>query len=170
MAAPVFAQFESYNFKDAKGQNAKMRVLLGDATVVAEFNDATNLTPLLQAVSNATVVNTTHNGLINHTPGTAAVYETVEDKVIMTYYDPSGFLHRYSVAAPASAIFLADGETADIANAAYLAVVTFFQAHAYGRYTDTATLVHVGGTRQRRKLQRKFNIFTRNPALSGPGE
>lgn len=169
MAAPVAVLFVNYSYRDAKGNTSRVRVLIGDATTAAIQTDSATLRGHLAAISNAVITNQTFEQFPSRTPGAAATYETVEDKAIMTFYDPAGMLHRYALCCPAAAIFLADGETVDNANVAVGNVITDFQTFVYGRYTDTAPLVFVGGVRARRKLHRRINIFTRNPQLSGPG-
>src|SRR5205823_14601895 len=48
--------------------------------------------------------------------GAAATYENVEDKAQIVFTTATGVLHRYSIPAPISAIFLSDGETVDFGN------------------------------------------------------
>lgn len=171
MAAPASARKYSWTFRDDKGQTARMRALLGGASIAAIDADANTFDTHLQAVSNA-FVSRVDSPTINHTYGTNADYETVEDKAQLTFTDPDGLLHRFQVAAPKSAIFLSDGETVDPANSDIVALVGDFGSFVYGRSTDVSPLVFVGGVRIRRKLKRKFNIFTLTPQLAAqePGE
>lgn len=168
MAAPVVALYKGFSFRDSKGQTSRMRVLIGDATVAAVGTDEANFTTHLGGVSNCNVWFTESNNP-GHTYGTSAEYETVEDKMSLTFTDPSGFLHRYQVPAPKTAGFLADGETVDSAQTQVALLITDFTTFIYGRFNDTAPLVYVGGTRLRKKIKRKFTIWTKNPALAGPG-
>lgn len=168
MAAPVSALRFVYSFRDAKGQTARIRVLIGGATNAAVLGFAGTLATDLQALSNAHV-STNVDSVPSHTYGTNAEFPNVEDKAALTFLSPVGTIHRYQVPAPILAAFDTDGETI-IAGDAVTAVVANFQSFVYGHPTDTGPLAYVGGIRQRRPFQRKFNIFTKNTALSAEGE
>jgi len=170
MAAPVAALKLGYNFRDAKGFIRRMRFIIGAASNAAVLTDAAALTVLLQNVSNAHVFQTAdaHKGV--YTLGTAATYLDAEDKMVLVFNDPDGGLHRYQVPAPKSAGFLADQETVNSAQTDVAALITAFGTYIYGDQLDTAPLVYLGGSRQRRKQSRKFNIITRDPSLANPGE
>jgi hypothetical protein len=68
-----------------------------------------------------------------------------------------------------SAIFQADGETIDPGNALVVAFVAAFVANAVDR-NGNAIGFGANGTRIRRRMRRRFTIFTKDPALTGPGE
>jgi hypothetical protein len=169
MAAPVFAQWYSYSFRDAKGQVARMRVLIGGASAGAVETASQGFKTEIQATTNAFVWLPNQDGPLR-TYGTAANYQDVEDKMILTFHDPAGYLHRYQVAAPLLTDFLTDQETVNSADANVSSLLGAFAGNIYGRPTDTAALVYIGGVRIRRKLIRRFNILTLNPAETGPGE
>lgn len=170
MAAPVATLPVTYGFRDSKGQVAHMRVIVGAATVAAVYTNIVALGTLIAAVTNASVFNNLDaNQADKESYGTTATYPDIEDKMVLTYKDAIGHLHRYQVPCPKSAEFLTDGETVDQAETNMAALNTAFNTYVYGFFNDTAPLTYLGGTRVRRKLQRRFNIFTRNPALSGPG-
>jgi len=171
MAAPVDTTVRSYGFRDAKGQVAKVRIIIGAATPAAIETDAADFTTKSQAVSNAHVYQTVDPAPINkRTYGTSAEYNTVEDKMQLTFTDTVGNLHRFEIPAPKSASFLADQETVNPAQTDVAALVTAIGTYVYGRYNDTAPLAYVGGVRVRRKLQRKMNIFVKDPTLTEPAE
>lgn len=170
MAAPVATLPVTYSFRDSKGQIAKMKVIVGAATVAACFTNLGTLENHLRAISNAAMWDSLDsNKSDKEVYGTTAQYADVEDKAVLTYKDAVGGLHRFQVAAPKSAIFLADGETVDSSQTDVAAVNTDMNTFVYGFFTDTAPLTFVGGTRVRRKAIRRFNIWTKNPALTGPG-
>lgn len=169
MAAPVFAQWYSYSFRDAKGQVARMRLLVGGASVTSVETESQSLKTLIQAVTNAFVWLPNQDGP-QRVYGTAANYQDVEDKANLTFYDPAGSLHRYQIPAPKLAEFLTDQETVDQTETNMAALIAAFGANVFGRATDTSPLVYLGGLRIRRKMIRRFNILTRNPAETGPGE
>jgi len=169
MAAPAAALYTSYVFRDAKGQTAKLRVIIGDATLAAVTTDQVTFKGLLAAVSNATVrlVSQDHPSV---SYGSASVYQDVEDKAQLVFVDPLGGFHRFQIPAPKAAGFDTDGETVLASETNMAALIASFTSITYGRTSDTAALVYVGGIRIRRKFQRKFNIITKNPAETGEGE
>lgn len=170
MAAPVAVLFISFGFRDAKGQTATLKVAIGDATNTAVLADATTLRGHLAAISNASVRQIQQQGPVV-TYGTAADYQDIEDKLVLSFGDPAGKIHRFRVPAPIKAIFLADQETPDVANGALGNVLTDFATFCYGRGSDTAPLgPFLGGLRARSRFQRRFNLLTKSPTLAGPGE
>lgn len=169
MAAPVSAFKFGYAFRDAKGQVGKMTVIIGDATNSAVLVDATTLFTALSAVSNANVRETiSPDSVITY--GGAGQFQSVEDKMQLVFQGPTGRIHRYQVPAPKASGFLADLETVNSADTNVASLLTAFTTFVYGRDTDTAPLVYVGGIRLRRRFIRRFNIITKNPAETGPGE
>ncbi len=169
MAAPAYANRRAYQFRDAKGQTARMTVLIGAADAAGFAANADTLRNHLVAMTNA-YVSQVGGAVIAHTLGAAATYLDVEDKAQLTFLDVSGRVHRYAVAAPISAAFQADGETVNAAQAAVAAVIADIVAFGYGSPLDTAPLAYVGGIRGRARFKRRFNIFTKNPTLTDEGE
>jgi|SRR5882762_5892852 len=170
MAAPAVSRRYTFRFRDAKGNVAHVRCLIGGANVAAVDADAVTLLTHFTALSNAHVsrVDAALPDFTYGTPGTT--YETVEDKAAMTYLSQQGTLHRFQFPAPQQAAFLADQETVDPTATNIALINTDFATFVYATSFDTAPLAYVGGIRVRRKFQRKFNVFTLNPAESGPGE
>jgi hypothetical protein len=167
MAAPALGDHFSFTFRDAKGQTSRMRFLIGDATQTAVITNYTTIAGHLVSASNGNV-SSPFSAVSPLVYGTNAQYPDVEDKAVIVFADPAGALHRFQLPAPVSACFTTDGET--VANSGAMgAVITDISTFVYGRVTDTAPLVYIGGMRARRKMQRRFNIITKNPALSGPG-
>lgn len=167
---PTYPQ--SVTYRDDKGQTASVRMFVAAADEATALTDAQTIITAMNALTNA--ANDGARGAYTSSPtvhsyGANAEYETVEDKAQLSFQTSTGAIHRYQVPAPKTAIFLADGETVDPANG----LVTTFAAAvvAAGASRDGAAIsTFIGGIRVRRKFQRKFNIFTRNPALTGPGE
>ncbi len=158
----------AYRFRDAKGMTARMLVVIGDASAAALDVDAGTLKTSLAAVSNANVAIVSRDyDLFAY--GTAADYRDVEDKAVLTFVAADASLHRFQLPAPKTAIFLADGETVDAANAAIVTLVGNFTSFVYSK-PGSLMGTFLGGIRIRRKLHRRFNIYTKNPALTGPGE
>ncbi len=111
--------------------------------------------------------------------GTASTYQDVEDKATLSYLGGSGTLHKLSVPAPKSAIFLADAETVNKANALVAAITaamilvsgTAFVSDRGGiAYTATP---FIGGMRTRRRFQRRRGVTLplnrKSPGPGGPG-
>jgi hypothetical protein len=168
MATPADMRKLSYTFRDSKGNVTRSTFKIGDATGTAIETDYAALQNHLQAISNATVSQSSL-AAPNRTLGTSATYEDVEDKLVLTCTDTQGGIHRFQIPAPKSAEFLADQETVNLAETNMALVVTDIQTFVYGFRTDTAPLTVVGGIRQRRKLHRKTNVFTRSANLDEPG-
>lgn len=169
MAAPAVGLRLSYTFRDSKGQTGKMRMLIGDATNAAVLTDYNNGIALLQAVSNAKVTVPTDYHK-DRTYGTTAQFATVEDKAQLTFKSQQGSIVRFQIPAPKAAGFNTDLETVLPTETNMAALKTWFETYVYENITDTSPLTYVGGVRVRRKMQRKFNIFTLDPTLAGEGE
>jgi hypothetical protein len=144
--------------------------MIGGATIAAVQTNVVTLRGHLAAASNAHCYSITYSNGPDRTYGTAANYLDVEDKMEMVFVDVNGNLHRYQVPAPLTTDFLADQETMNGADTNVSAIITDLQTFGYGVLTDTAPLVIISGIRKRKRFQRKFNILTKNPALTGPGE
>lgn len=169
MAAPVSAFRFSLIFRDAKGQVSRTRAIAGGATAAAVITDIGALATDMQDVTNAHVT-TSLDSTINRTYGTNAEFPNVEDKMVLTFVDPAGNLHRYQIPAPKLAMFQADGETVNASVGVMVTLISAFTSFIYGRSSDVSPLVYVGGIRLRRRFQRRFNIFTLDPTLGGEGE
>jgi len=167
---PTYPQTVSY--RDAKGQTSVMKFFVVAASAAVALTDAQAIVAALTALTNAAQGNA--KGAYTTSPstnvyGTNATYETVEDKAMLTYQTSTGQNHRYMVPAPLAAIFLADSETVDPSNG----LVTALSAAMVGKAASGDGVLiasYVGGIRIRRKLKRKYNIYTLNPAETGPGE
>lgn len=153
----------SLTFRDAKMQTSTMRFPIDGSLRSA------NLAALAAAaatISNATV---RYQGqpLARPVAGAAAVYQTVEDKAVFVFTDAAGGVHRFRLPAPKAAVFQADGETIDFSNADVATWVAAVIANAIP--IGGGAFVSVGGYRQRTATQRRFNVYTRNPAETGQG-
>lgn len=162
---------QSFTFRDDKGQTAVVRMFLTAADAAAANTAGSDIASTIAPLSNAALQGS--SGAYTSTPaantyGANAEYERVEDKAVLTFQTAVGSIHRYKVPAPKVAIFLADGETVDPANALVIAFVADMLAAGASR-DGVALSSFIGGTRDATRLKRKFNIFTRNPALTGPG-
>lgn len=157
---------QSYSWRDAKGQVARTSfVVLFDGVAFADAeSSAGGVRAALVALSNAALAG--RNGFDAQVTvpsyGAVAVYEDVEDKASFTFIASDGTLHRLSVPAPKSTIFLADGQTVDTTNALVTALQTAFNVAtgASGARVGTRALATfsatslIGGIRLRRKTQR----------------
>lgn len=168
MAAPAASFLFSFEGRDAKGMVARVKVIIGDASNTAVLTDTTTFVGHLNAMSNAVWVKNIDVAK-PVTYGGAGQFQDAEDKMILTFKDPQGYLHRFAIAAPKSAGFLADLETVDSSQTDVSNLIGDFTTFVYGRNTDTSPLAYVGGTRRRVKQRRRFNIITKNPTLTGPG-
>lgn len=145
-----------------------MRFLIGAADANAALGDLVTLQTNAQSASNAHVT-ISADAVRDQQYGTAAVFQSVEDKAVLVFQDGQGALSRFQLPAPKAAVFLADGETVDVVGAASAFIISM-ETFCYGRDTDTSPLAFVGGYRLRRKIIRRTNIWTTNPAETGPDE
>lgn len=169
-----------WGWTDAKGNTARVSAFMFETTG-GTFQDVAGLWSSIQtsmaALTNAHV----YGGTFSAPPsklfyGTNAEFPNIEDKAVLTFQDDDEILHRWQIPAPKAAIFLADGETVDPANGL---VDAFINDIIAGDGTNLAEVTSqashgmasfIGGTRVRRRLHRRFNIRTKDPALTGPGE
>lgn len=173
----TFGQTVSY--RDDKGQTAKVAVFVVNATAAGALTTATAIVNAMDDLTNA--ANNGARGAYTKPPaansyGADAPYESIEDKALLTFQTATGALHRYQIPAPLEDLFEADGETVktpdDGGDAQQVLLDTFVTAMVGVAASRDGVLIssYIGGIRIRRKFQRKFNIFTRNPGLTGPGE
>lgn len=162
---------QSFEYRDDKGQTSSVKMfILGDtqadaATVAGDIKTA--MDALTNAASGGARGALTTSPAVN-SYGANAEYERIETKAVLVFQTSTGALHRYRIPAPKSAIFMADGETVDPANGLVTAFVTAMLAGAASR-DGVALASYIGGTLAFSPMQRRYNIFTKNPALSGPG-
>lgn len=163
---------QAWSFADAKGRvgRVQMWVTYGNLT-----DAATKVTALDGAIIGLSNGNAYRSGGVvgsfDGPPGygATAVYEDAEDKAVMTFQDAMGAIHRYSIPAPKQAIFLADGETVNPANAlvtAFTGAMTAASGTAFvSSRSQIALTVFLGGFRQKRRMQRRLNIRVLAPGL-----
>lgn len=160
---------EAFTYRDDKGNIARVSVYVTDTTLALSATDMSNLSALITPITNAVLTNakgpfTTSPAAVGY--GANADYEACEDKAVLTFVTSTGALHRYQVPAPKAAIFLADGETVDAANTDVAALVAGVIANKVSSRDGALITAFIGGTRARRKLNRRLNIYTKNPQLT----
>jgi len=166
---PTFRQ--TVTFRDDKGQTATTRFFVTAADEDTANPLAQDIVDAMAALTNASLDSA--SGAYTrppapHTYGANAQYERIEDKAVLVYQTEAGQLHRYRIPAPKIAIFLADGETVDTGNADVGTLNDAMLAAACSG-DGVAIDTFIGGVLGRSKMQRRYNIFTKNPALTGPG-
>lgn len=187
MPLPTAAQ--SFTFYDAKQQSARMSIFLDNnpAANVVQAN-AQFIAVDLGVISNTSTAAASTvrskgpltTAPVPVSPGTAATYVDVYDKAVFVFQDAEGGLHKYQVPCPKSTIFQADQETIDFTVAGVKQFVADMTAVTFSGTAAQTTLpvnsregipltASVGGYRRRSKASRRFNIYTRNAALSGGG-
>jgi hypothetical protein len=165
----------SITFRDDKGQTSSMKfnmstdetndlaaLALGQTAIVEAVTDLTNA-----AIQGGSGPGPAPVGPVTY--GANAEYESIETKLRMTFTTQNGSYHSYEIPAPKVAVFMADGETV---NRTHGDVATFIAVMTNGLVTskDGAPVLYFqGGFLVRRKIQRKFNVNTLSPALTGPG-
>jgi hypothetical protein len=165
-------------FVDAKGQKANTRFYTTSDSAVhyANFLGATQ--PLFSALTNAAFYNAP--GAIGFvasvgTYGVAADYQDITLKAMLMFVDTKGNIHRLKVPSPKRSIFMADGVTVDPANAGVIALVAGLITGTAGPTNATdrdgnGYTKFVGGLLQKTPQRRRINLFTLNPAETGPDE
>lgn len=170
---------ETVTYRDDKGQTATMKFYVSAATAALALTAAQAIVDALDDLTNC--ANNGARGAYTSSPtanayGTNAEYETVEDKAQLTFQTASGALHRYQIPAPLASIFEADGETVKTPDAGGDAQQILLDTLVTAMVGDAASRdgvllsSYIGGIRLRRRFRRRFNIFTLNPELTGPGE
>jgi hypothetical protein len=194
MAALTTAQQQTYIYRDTKQQISRMTLyLLDDAGGIGSAGNGAYLANDLVGVSDsATVLN--HDGATSEIrakgpyttdaqtwiAATAAAYTTVADKAVFYFVDAANRVHKYTVACPKPSIFLADNRTVDFTNAAVKQLVADFLNITFSgtaprgdspvtNASGIPLVASVAGTRVSTKTPKRFNIFTRNPTLTGQG-
>lgn len=140
---------QSYSFRDFTSQVSTTRVFTNTAV------ESTNIQATLAALTSAAVVAARGN---NNQPDTGAVganttYPNVEDKAVIIFKGVGGSTHKYSIPAPLAAIFAADGETVNLANAAVAAFTAAMIAN--GRDANGALLISVSKGHRARRQSKK---------------
>lgn len=169
---------QTVTYVDDKGQTAVMKFYVSNATDAGAKTAAQAVVTAINALTNC--ANDGARGAYTsppgaHTYGTDADYESVEDKASLTFRTASGAIHRYQIPAPIQDMFRDDGETVKSPDGGGDAQQILIQALVDAVVGDVCSrdgaliAAYVGGTRRRAKLQRKFNIYTLNPDLTGPG-
>jgi hypothetical protein len=179
---------QTATYRDSKNQTTQVLWWTIQDTGVSRDvigSDAVNKVASLSALSNAALVSAHGFDEIMPTAvvsGSQSQYSEVEDKAVFTFQTALGEIHRYQVPCPKVAIFQADGETVDFTNGLVKQFIADWLAVAFSGTNPTANTtlpvcsrggialtVSNGGIRKRVAIQRKFNTFTRNPALTGQG-
>lgn len=170
-------------YRDARGQTARVGAYYKeDETSAASRGNAIlqalSIVPSFDAISNAVRIG--GYGLISYVLnpdqfGSQAQFQNAEDKALLTWLCADNTLHRMSIPAPKVAIFLADQETVNLANALIVTLVSeMLTVDPTGGYacnkSGSAFTALVAGLRVRRKFQRKTTIWTLIPAETGPEE
>lgn len=169
--------------RDARGQTGRVSwwYVLDDSAAVNVYvaqNKNILIGTEFAALSNALIVN--RFGFISQFEDPSAYgdqddFQNVEDKAVLTFISLGGRLARYSVPAPILAMFAADTETVDPAQAAVATLITEVTAvDAHGgqvatRHGEVIT-DFVAGARTRRPFQRKTTLWTKVPAETGHEE
>lgn len=199
MAALVTGIKQVYTIRDHKAFNAKMILYLSDQYTAVQANAAgavlsqdiyalqTGNTMLFADGSTPCVKShgpfTTNAQPWQNTFNSTGDYKAVEDKAVLVFQDAAGVVHRYQLPCPLAGIFMSDQQTVDPTVASVKQFVADMIAATFGGTAKNAAILFatvsasgysltsfVGGYRLMRKAQRKFNIFTLNPSLNGPGE
>lgn len=199
MAALTTAYKETFTIRDHKAFNAHMIVYLhnsysasaanGAAYILAQDIYALQTGNSVLGPDGATATVKAHGPYTSPaqpwsgTFNSSGDYKAVEDKAVFVFQDAAGVVHRYQVPCPLSSIFLADQQTIDVSQAVVKQFLADMLDQTVGGTAPNALTLHpivsasnyalsffIGGYRGMRKPQRKFNIFTLNPSLNGPGE
>ena len=170
---------QTFSFRDDKGQTSTMRMWIVNATAAGALAAGSAVATALDALTNAAPGPA--KGAFNTPPspndyGTTAQYANIEDKALLTFQTATGQVHRYQLPAPKVAIFDPDQETVKTpdggGDAQQILLQNLVDAMVGNVASRDGVLLdsYIGGIYIRRRFKRKFDIFTKNPDLTGPGE
>lgn len=165
-------------YVDAKGEQARVRFYTSWDTLAHGEALVGSYASLLNALTNAANFSAPGGfGFLTSSGqyGTAAAYESVTDKAVMTFIDSAGQIHRFTIPAPKSGIFMADGITVNAGNtdvSNWVTLVTNDAAAAYFISTRAGLQFasFAGGLRTKKPNIRRISIFTLSSDLGEPAE
>jgi hypothetical protein len=101
--------------------------------------------------------------------GAQADYEPIEQRLVLVFNDANGGIISIEVPAPTASVFTSAGDIVDTSSLAITtAAADMITNQLCGRGGNVA-VSFLGGRRTGRPPRRKFNIFTTDPAETGPG-
>lgn len=157
----------SATLRDAKNQTSVVRWYASGA--VDEFGANAAITAaLIDAASNCSMDGFTGSPPVAPVAGSSSgKWIDVEDKGVVVIQTASGAIHKIEVPAPVDGFFLPDGETMNGAGPGQALGLNYIALNTTRDGIGFASVV--GGYRARVKLQRRFNVRTRDPQLTGQG-
>ena len=170
---------QTFSFRDAKGQTSTVRMWIVNATAAGALAAGSAIHAALDALTNAAPGPA--KGAFNTAPapntyGTATQYANIEDKALLTFQTATGAIHRYQLPCPIVAAFMTDEETVKTpdggGDAQQVLLDTLVTAMVGNVSSRDGVLLdsYIGGIYIRRRFKRKFDIFTKDPSETGPGE
>jgi hypothetical protein len=167
---PVYSQ--SLSFRDVKGKTAWVRSYISAADrgtasgLVASF-----WLPAFTGASTAGL-----NNYIGPRPkppgppvyGNGSMYKDAEDKLVCHLTTAVGTVHILALPAPYASMFLADGETVNVADARMVALIDAMTARGMCTRDGELLTGFVIGLRGRVVLRRKAGLYVLNPQLTTP--
>lgn len=165
-------------YTDAKGAQSRVKNFITADTDAHALAAYTLLVNAIDPLTQATLTSAQGIGgilTISGAYGSPSLFDSVTDKLISTFIDAAGQLHRFSVPSPKSTLFLADGLTVDPANTDYVAyvnVITNFAANP-GFVSTRGGLAFSswgGGLRTKRANRKRMTVFTKDGNLTGRAE
>lgn len=168
----------SLGYVDAKGAQARVKYFLSADTDGHAIDLFGSLAGFVSALSNAQLFSAPGIGgelTVSGDYGAVAVYESVTDKAVFSFIDSAGQAHRYTIPAPKTGIFLADGITVnktqtDVAN--YISFMlngadnAFFPSTRGGLQFSSCP----GALRTKKFNRRRMTIFTKSANLDEQAE
>lgn len=174
---PTYPQ--TYSYRDTKGQTSTMRMWFVNATDAGAKTAAAAVRAALDALTNAApgpAKGADNTAPAPNTYGTAAQYQNIENKALLTFQTATGAIHRYQLPCPIVAMFRSDEETVKTpdsgGDAQQILLDTLVTAMVGNVSSRDGVLINsfIGGIFINRRFKRKFDIFTKDPGLTGPGE
>ncbi len=170
---------QTYSYRDHKGQTSTMRMWFVNATDAGAKTAAAAVRTALDALTNAAPGPA--KGADNTAPapnsyGVTATYANIEQKALLTFQTATGAIHRYQLPAPILLMFDTDQETVitpDGAGSAQQILLNDLVTAMVGNVASRDGVLlnsYIGGIYLTRRFKRKFDIFTKDPDISGPGE
>jgi hypothetical protein len=166
---PVYGAW--MNFRDDKGYCMRTTVQLSQASLAAALLAGLLVKSSTAGVSNANLESA--GGFMADHPqplsyGSSDLYSSISDRAVIFFQDNNGMTLRYTIPAPKSTLFLADGETVNIASGAGHTLVLVLIAQGFCTRSGNVAVAAVGGRRERKRMRRSINSTTLGPSLLLP--
>jgi hypothetical protein len=164
---------QSATFRDARGETARTLTYLSASSTdeARTFGEA-----IIGAISDLSTARfeiasgAWTSSPIIQLPGPGGVYNTVEERAVISFVDTNGGIIQVEIPAPKATIFNADGEALDLANPGLMDSVAILLANGLCGRGGFQAASWLGGRRIQSRRRRRMNVYTLNPDENEPAE